>query len=337
MNKTYIIAEISANHCQDYEYAKLLVEIAKDVGADAVKLQTYSPDTMTIKCDRPEFKINGGTPWDNRNLYELYKSAYMPWEWQPSLKKLADDIGIELFSTAYDKYSVDFLESIGVSKYKIASFELTDLPFIKYVASKGKPIILSTVMAELDEITEVVNMIESCGNNKITLLKCVSAYPARVEDMHLLNIKGLMNTYNYPIGLSDHSLNMNIASVAVALGASVIEKHFTLSRQNKSCDNAFSLEPQEFKQMVYNIRLTEKALGNYDIKIRDDEVKSKVFRRSLFVVDDIKKGDIFNECNVRSIRPGFGLKPKYIDSVLGLKAKYDIERGTPLSWDMLDC
>lgn len=336
----YIVAEISANHNQNYELAEKLVRLAKEVGADAVKLQTYTPDTLTIKSDRDEFRIKGGL-WDGKTLYDLYAEAYMPWEWQPKLKKVADKIGIELFSTAYDKTAVNFLEQMGVKRHKIASFELVDLPLIKYVASKKKPLIMSTGMATLSEIREAVLTARDGGATEITLLKCVSAYPALPESMNLLTIPSMQMQFCYiqgvkvSVGLSDHSLGSVIPVVAVSLGARMVEKHFTLSRKDLSPDSCFSLEPCEFKGMVDNIRIAEKALGEGKIGIVEMEKSSLVFRRSLSVVADMKKGDTFTENNVRSIRPGYGLLPKHLAEVLGKEALRDIERGTPLQWDLL--
>lgn len=345
MNKVYIVAEISANHNQDYKQAEKLVRVAKEVGADAVKVQTYTPDTLTIDCDRPEFLIKGDTPWDGRTLYELYGEAFMPWEWQPKLKKVADEIGIELFSTAYDKTAVDFLEDMGVSRYKIASFELVDLPLIEYVASKGKPIIMSTGMASLVEIKEAVETARDAGVIDITLLKCTSAYPAKPEETNLLAIPiGLQYFvlqkpmgYKVSVGLSDHTMGITAPIVAVALGATMIEKHFTLSRNEPSLDSSFSLEPDEFRAMVEGVREAAKMLGERKIGATEQEASSKVFRRSLFVVEDIKKGEEFTEKNVRSIRPGYGLLPKHLSTVLGNKARINIERGTPLKWEFVGC
>ena len=347
-HRVFIVAEISANHNQDYEQAEKLVRTAKEVGADAVKLQTYTPDTLTIDCDRPEFIIKGGTPWDGKTLYKLYSEAYMPWEWQPKLKKVADEIGIELFSTPYDKTAVDFLEDMGVARYKIASFELVDLALIEYVASKGKPMIMSTGMASHHEIWIAVMTARDANATDITLLKCVSAYPASPEGMNLLGInplsyKFLNHRYKLSVGLSDHTKGIIAPIVATALGATMIEKHFTLSRSEPSPDSSFSLEPDEFRAMVEGVRLAEKMLGEKVIGATEQESSSKVFRRSLFVVEDIKKGEAFTENNVRSIRPGYGLPPIclyglpsfYVPKVLGKKARKDIERGTPLQWEML--
>jgi N-acetylneuraminate synthase len=331
----YIVAELSANHRQQFDEAVKLLKVAQESGADAVKLQTYTPDTMTIKCDAPEFLIGGGTPWDGKTLYDLYAEAYMPWEWQPKLKKLADDLGIDLFSTPYDKTAVDFLEEIGVPAYKVASFEIVDIPLIEYIASKNKPIIISTGMATLAEIGEAVQAARKAGATQIALLKCTSAYPAPPEEMNLCTIPDLAKKFRVPVGLSDHTMGIAVPVAAVALGACIVEKHFTLSRSIPSPDSAFSLEPQEFKAMVEAIRTTEKALGEVRYEVSEQEAKSRVFRRSLFVVKDMKEGEEFTEENVRSIRPGYGLAPKHLKEVLGRRATRDIQRGAPLSWELI--
>ena len=250
----YIVAELSANHRQKLDEAIELIRVAKEVGADAVKLQTYTPDTMTIQCDKPEFRIGGGTLWDGKTLYDLYGEAYMPWEWQPKLKKLADDLGIDLLSTPYDKAAVDFLEEMGVPAYKVASFEIVDIHLIEYIASKGKPIILSTGMATLEEIEEAMQAARKAGASQIALLKCTSVYPAPPEEMNLRTLPDLAKKFRVPVGLSDHTMGISVPVAAVALGACIVEKHFTLSRSIPSSDSAFSLEPQEFKAMVEAIR-----------------------------------------------------------------------------------
>jgi pseudaminic acid synthase len=330
---TFIVAELSANHSKDWNTAVKLIYAAKKAGADAVKLQTYTPDTLTIKCDSPDFQIKSGTLWDGRTLYDLYGEAYMNWKWHIGLKKIADDIGIELFSTPFDKTSVDFLESLDVKRYKVASFEIVDITLIKYIASKDKPIIMSTGMASKTEIKEAI---EACSSNtQITLLKCTSDYPAKPEEMNLRTIHYLMDSFMLPVGLSDHTLSIEVPVLAVALGATVIEKHFTLSRLIDTPDKAFSLEPAEFKQMVDKIRMTEKILGDYGINITEQEIKNKVFRRSLYVIEDVKGGEIITNKNVKSIRPGYGLSPKYLDEVIGTKAKVNIRKGTPLSWELI--
>ena len=332
---TYIVAELSTNHCQQFEEAMKLIQAAKEAGADAVKLQTYTPDTMTIQCDSAEFQISGGAPWDGRTLYDLYSEAYTPWEWQPKLKKIADDIGIDLFSTPFDKTAVDFLEEVGVPAYKVASFEIVDIPLIEYIASTGKPIIISTGMATLEEIGEAVQAARGAGASQIALLKCTSAYPALPEEMNLRTIPYLSEKLGLPVGLSDHTLGIAVPVAAVALGACIVEKHLTLSRSIASPDSAFSLEPHEFKAMVEAIRTAEKALGEVLNGVSEQEAKSRVFRRSLFVVKDIQEGEVFTDKNVRSIRPGYGLLPKHIRDVIGRRAAKDIKRGTPLKWDLI--
>jgi pseudaminic acid synthase len=331
----YAVAEISGNHNQDFDEAVRLLNAAKEAGADAVKLQTYTPDTLTIDSDKEYFRVGGGTLWDGRNLYDLYGEAYTPWDWQPKLKKVADDLGLDLFSTPFDPTSVDFLEKLGVPAYKIASFEVVDIPLVRRIAKTGKPIIMSTGMATIAEIEEAVDAIREAGNNQLALLKCTSAYPAPPEEMNLRTIPHLADAFNVPVGLSDHTLGIAVPVVAVGLGVCIVEKHFTLSRSVPGPDTAFSLEPQEFKAMVEAIRTAEKALGQVHYGVSEEEAKSRVFRRSLFVVKDIKAGEVFSEKNVRSIRPGHGLSPKYLKDVLGRQAATAITRGTPLSWSCL--
>jgi pseudaminic acid synthase len=330
----YIIAELSANHNQDFNQAVELIKAAKDVGADAVKIQTYTPDTITIDCDNEYFKIGEGTIWEGKNLYSLYKEAYTPWEWQLDLKKIANDLGMDLFSTPFDSSSVDFLESMNVPAYKVASFEIVDIPLIQKIARMGKPIILSTGMASFAEIHEAVNAIRNEGNMQIALLKCTSAYPALPEDMNLKIIPDMANVLCLPVGLSDHTLGITVPIAAVALGACIVEKHFTLSRSTPGPDSNFSLEPHEFKTMVDSIRETEMALGTVNYSVTAHEKASIVFRRSLFAVEDIAEGEILTDKNIRSIRPGYGLPPKYFHEILGKKAKGNICRGTPLHWDL---
>lgn len=331
----YIIAEMSANHAGDINRAIEIIHAASDSGADCIKIQTYTPDTMTIDSDKEYFKIKNGT-WKGENLYNLYQKAYTPWEWQRQLKDEAEKLGLDFLSTPFDKTSVDFLEGLGVEFYKIASFELNDIPLIKYIASKGKPIIMSTGMATLGEIQEAVKAVRAGGNNKLCLLKCSSAYPAVPKDMNLSTIKHMEETFGVPVGLSDHSLGSVGAVTAVAVGAKVIEKHFCISRKIENPDASFSMEPHEFKQMVADIRSAEKAMGEINYDISESEAVNRIFRRSIFAVSDIRKGDIFTENNIRVIRPGYGLAPKYYDDILGKKALRDIERGSPLSWNMVD-
>ncbi|RLE08392.1 pseudaminic acid synthase, partial [Candidatus Aerophobetes bacterium] len=299
---TYIVAELSANHCQSFGRAVELINKAKEVGADAVKLQTYTPDTVTINVDADLFRHGEGTLWAGRTLYDLYSEACMPWEWQPKLKKIADEIGIDLFSTAYDPTAVDFLEEMGVPVHKVASFEIVDIPLIERMARTGKPLIISTGMATLSEIEEAVQTAQRAGATQIALLKCTSAYPAPPEEMNLRTIPHLAEAFGVPVGLSDHTLGIAVPVAAVALGACIVEKHFTLSRDVPGPDSAFSLEPHEFKAMVEAIRTAEKALGEVRYEVEEQEAKSRVFRRSLFVVKDMKAGEVFTEENVRSIR-----------------------------------
>jgi len=332
----YAVAEMSANHNQDFDQAVKILHAAKEAGADAVKLQTYTPDTITIDCDNEYFQIKQGTLWDGKTLYQLYKEAYMPWEWQPKLKEIADEIGIDLFSTAFDPTAVDFLEEMGVPVHKVASFEIVDIPLIEKMASTGKPLIISTGMATLSEIEEAVQAARKAGATEIALLKCTSAYPAPPEEMNLRTIPHLAEAFGVPVGLSDHTLGIAVPVAAVALGARIVEKHFTLSRDIPGPDSAFSLEPHEFKEMVEAIRTVEKALGEVSYEVTEHESASRLFRRSLFVVKDMKTGEVFTEENVRSIRPGYGLHTRYIDMVMGRRAARDISRGTPLTWDFID-
>ena len=333
-HNTYIIAEMSANHSQDFDLAVKIIEAAKQAGADAVKLQTYTPDTLTIDCNSQYFRIES-TPWEGRTLYDLYAEAYTPWEWQPRLKKFADKLGIDLFSSPFDTTAVDFLEKMDVSAYKIASFEITDLPLIRTIAETGKPVILSTGMANLAEIDEAVSAIRSTGNHQLALLKCTSAYPAPPEDMNLRTIEHLNRAYNVPVGLSDHSLNIAVPVAAVSLGACIIEKHLMLKRSADGPDSAFSLEPSEFKEMVTAVRTAEKAIGKFCYEVSEKEKGNRLFRRSLFAVEDIKAGQVFTQQNIRSIRPGYGLHPRYLSVVLGEKAAKNIHRGTPLDWKLV--
>jgi len=334
-NPTYVIAEMSANHGQSFDQAVAIVRAAKDAGADAVKLQTYTPDTMTIACSRPEFQIKG-TLWNGRNLHDLYREAYTPWEWQPRLRSVAHELGIELFSSPFDASSVDFLESMSVPAYKLASFELVDIPLIRRMAQTGKPLIMSTGMATLEEIKEAVQTARDAGAIQIALLKCTSAYPAPIEEMNLRTIPELARHFDLPVGLSDHSMGSAVPIVAVALGACIVEKHITLSRANPGPDSAFSLEPDEFKATVNAIRLAEKALGGIHFGFSSHEQSSRAFRRSLFIVEDMKCGDIFTQNNVRAIRPGDGLHTRYLPEILGSRASCDIERGTPLKWELVE-
>jgi len=331
---TYIIAEMSANHSQDFDTAVRIVRAAKEAGADAVKIQTYTPDTLTLDCDKDWFWIRQ-TIWKGIRLYDLYKEAYMPWEWQPKLKQIADGIGIDLFSSPFDPSAVDFLEKMNVPAYKVASFELVDLPLLRRVAATGKPVIVSTGMATFEEIEEGILTLREAGADAIALLKCTSAYPAPLEEANLRTIPHLADTFSLPVGLSDHTLGSEAALAAVALGARMIEKHFTLSRSSPGPDSSFSMEPQEFREMVHSIRTVEKALGEVSYEIRGKELESRLFRRSLFVVKDMKSGDVFTVDNVQSIRPSHGLHTRHLKEILGRRASRDIERGTPLMWDLI--
>jgi len=335
-NKVFIIAEMSANHCGDKELAKKIIAEAKACGADAVKIQTYTADTMTIDCKSDIFKVSSGTLWDGKYLYDLYKEAYTPWEWQAELKAYADSVGIEFFSTPFDFSAVDFLEDIGVEKYKIASFEAIDYPLVKYAASKGKPMIISVGISSEEEIRACIDACKSVGNNDITILKCTSAYPAKIEDMNLMTIKDMVEKFtsqDVKIGLSDHSMSIEPAIIAVSLGATVIEKHFTPDRKLGGADAEFSLEPQEFRSMVEAVRNTEKALGRVSYSVNE---KNRAFARSLFVVKDIKEGEKFSAENIRSIRPGCGLHPKYYDIIVGSAAKRGYFLGEPLKLENLE-
>lgn len=330
----YIIAEMSANHAGSIENAKNIICKVKECGADCIKIQTYTPNTITIDCDNEYFNITNGI-WKGENLYSLYGKAYTPWEWQAELKAKAESIGLDFFSTPFDHTSVDFLESINVKFYKIASFELVDIPLIEYIASKGKPIIMSTGMGSFEEIEEAVNAVRSQGNEALALLKCSSAYPALSDDMNLRTMEHMRDAFNVPVGLSDHSMGSIGAVVAVAMGACIVEKHFCLSRDIENPDASFSMEPDEFKTMVDDIRMAERAIGIVSYNVSEKEEVSKVFRRSIFAVKDIKKGETFTNDNIRIIRPGFGLKPKYFKEVINKYAAQDIKRGTPIQFELV--
>lgn len=331
----YAVAEISANHNHDFDQAVRLIRAAKESGADAVKLQTYTPDTITIESSSPHFRIGGGTLWDGRTLYDLYAQAHTPWEWQPKLKKVADDLGLDLFSSPFDSTAVDFLETMGVPAYKLASCEVVDLPLIRRISRTGKPLIISTGMATIEEIEEALKAAREAGTEQIALLKCTSAYPALPDEMNLRTIPELARRFEVPVGLSDHTMEIAVPIAAVALGASIIEKHLTLSRSPTGPDSSFSLGPDEFKAMVNAVRVAEKALGEIHFGPTESERSSRSFRRSLFVVRDVSLGDAFTEENVRSIRPGHGLHTRHLLQIVGKRAARNIERGTPLSWDLV--
>jgi pseudaminic acid synthase len=334
-SRIYIVAELSGNHNQEFGRAVRIIEAATEAGADAVKLQTYTADTITLRSDKEYFRISGGTAWDGRTLHELYREAYTPWEWQPKLKRIADELGMHLFSSAFDESAVDFLEQMNVPAHKLASFELVDLGLIQKMARTGKPLIMSTGMASEEEIHEAVEAARAAGARQIALLKCTSAYPAPPEETNLLAIPELARRFDCPAGLSDHTLGIAVPVAAVALGACIIEKHLCLSRADGGPDSAFSLEPQEFKAMVDAVRTAEKALGSPQFSPGKREASSLKFRRSLFVVEDVRRGEVFTQQNVRSIRPADGLHPRHLSEVLGSRATCDIERGTPLSWELV--
>jgi N-acetylneuraminate synthase len=331
----YIVAELSANHNQNFEQAVRLIQAAKTSGADAVKLQTYTADTITIRSDSDLFRIRGGTVWDGRTLHELYTEAHTPWDWQPKLKQVANELGMDLFSSPFDVTAVDFLESMRVPAYKLASCELVDIPLLQKISRTGKPLILSTGMAILQEIEEAVRTARWAGATQIALLRCTSAYPALPSEMNLRMIPELARRFAVPVGLSDHTLDIAVPVTAVALDACIIEKHLTLSRSHRGPDSAFSLEPLEFKAMVDAVRVAEKSLGEIRFGPTGSEKSSSAFRRSLFVVQDITRGQTFTEENVRSIRPGHGLHTRYLPEILGRRASRNIERGTPLSWGLV--
>lgn len=333
---TFIIAELSANHMNDFDIAVKTIESMAEAGADAVKFQTYTPDTITIDCDNEYFQIKQGTIWDGQVLYDLYEDAYMPWEWQPKLKKIAEDLGLIAFSSPFDKTSVDFLEEMDVPAYKIASYEITDIPLIEYVASKGKPIIISTGIASLDDIELAIQTCLDAGNNQIAILKCTSSYPSPFDEINLNTIPKLEEKFNVIVGLSDHTMGCEVSVAGVALGAKIIEKHFVLDRTMDTPDSEFSMEPQEFKQMVDSIRNVEKALGNDTFELTEKMIINQDFSRSLFAVKDMKEGDIITENNVRSIRPGFGLHPKYLKMILGKKVKINLKKGNPIKLEYIN-
>ncbi len=331
----YLIAEMSANHAGSLARAKEIIHAAKESGADCIKIQTYTPDTLTIDCHNRYFQVGNGT-WEGENLYGLYGKAYTPWEWQGALKEEAEKAGIDFLSTPFDTTSVDFLEELGLQFYKIASFEMVDLPLIEYVASRGKPVIMSTGMGTLEEIREAVETVYRTGNRKLALLKCSSAYPADPAAMNLATIQDMKRRFGIPIGLSDHSLGSLSAITAIALGAKIIEKHFCISREIDNPDASFSMTPEEYRAMADDIRAMEQAVGEPFYGISKEEESSRVFRRSVFAVRDIPEGEALTEENIRIIRPGYGIKPKYYRDILGMKTSRSLERGTPVSFDMLE-
>lgn len=333
--KVFIIAELSANHNGSLDTALRTIDAMKDAGADAIKLQTYTPDTITLDCDSEMFTISQGTLWDKRKFHDLYAEAMTPWEWHPILFDHAKNLGMEAFSSPFDVSAVDFLSTLNVPAYKIASFEITDIPLIEYTAAKGKPMIISTGIATLSDIEEALEACRRVGNSNITLLKCTSAYPAALEEMNLVTISDMKNRFGGCVGLSDHTMSLSAPIAAVALGARVIEKHFILDRGMGGADSAFSLEPHEFKMMVDAVRDTEKLLGKVTYELSDKSLKSREFSRSLFVAEDVKAGDLITISNVRSVRPGFGMAPKYLPDILGQKFIMDCPKGTPLSYKLI--
>ena len=335
-NPVFIIAELSANHLQNFDLAVDTIKTIKESGADAVKIQTYTPDTITIDSDNEYFQIHQGTLWDGKTLYQLYKEAYSPWEWQPKLKEIAEELGLVFFSSPFDRTAVDFLEEMNVPAYKVASFEITDIPLVEYIASKGKPVIISTGIARLADIEEAVNACKRMGNKQIALLKCTSAYPAPLEEINLRTIPNLADTFNTIVGLSDHTLGISVPIASVALGTKIVEKHFILDRNLGGPDATFSMEPDEFRSMVEAVREVEKALGTINYDLTEKTKKSREFSRSLFVVEDIKAGELLTEKNIRSIRPGVGLHPRYFSQIIGMKARNDINKGTPLDWSLIE-
>lgn len=335
-NKVYIVAELSANHNGDLAVAIETIRAAKRAGADAIKLQTYTADTMTIDVQNEHFLIDHGTAWDDMYLYDLYKQAYTPWEWHEQLFAVAKEEGLDCFSSPFDKTAVDFLEQFDPPCYKIASFEIQDIPLIKYCASKGRPIIMSTGVAEKEDIELAIETCRKAGNNDITILKCTSAYPAKLEDAMLLTIPALKKEFDVEVGFSDHTLGIEAPVVATALGATLIEKHFILDKKIGGPDAHFSLDEKEFKEMVDAVRKAEKMRGEVSFDLKKNVKKNRKFARSLFVVEDVKEGDVITSENIRSIRPGNGLHPKYYEELLGKKFTKNINIGTPLSLDMVD-
>lgn len=332
-SRTFIIAEVSANHGHDITVVKETIKAAKEIGADAIKIQTYTPDTITIDCDNEYFQIKKDTLWDGKTLYNLYKEAYMPWEWHKEIFEYAKEIDIICFSTPFDMSAVDLLEEYDVPAYKIASFEITDIPLIEYAASKGKPMIISTGIAKIEEIQEAVDACKKVGNEQIILLKCTSAYPAPLEEMNLKTIPNIAETFDVISGLSDHSLGSVVSVGAVSLGAKVIEKHFILDKRIGGPDAAFSLDINEFRSLIQDIRAVEKALGRVNYTLSEKALRNREFSRSLFIIKDVKKGELITKENVKSIRPGYGLSPKYYFDVIDGVFNEDYEKGTPLCWE----
>jgi len=330
--KVFIIAELSANHGHDINIVKKSMKAAKESGADAIKIQTYTADTLTIDSNKEYFQLDSGTIWDGRTLYDLYSEGTLPWEWHEELMKYAVELDLIFFSTPFDNSAVDFLEDLNVPVYKIASFEAMDIPLVEYTASKGKPMIISTGVSTLSDIEEAVAACKRVGNENIVLLKTTSSYPAKVEDANLNTIPNLKETFDVEVGLSDHTMGITVPVLSVALGARVIEKHFILDKTIGGPDASFSLTPTEFSEMVQSVREAEKALGKVDYSMSEGKKNNRLISRSLFIVEDVRTGETLTEKNVRSIRPGHGLEPRYYNDVIGKKATQDLERGTPLAW-----
>jgi len=330
--KVFIIAELSANHGHDINIVKKSMKAAKESGADAIKIQTYTADTLTIDSNKEYFQLDSGTIWDGRTLYDLYSEGTLPWEWHEELMKYAVELDLIFFSTPFDNSAVDFLEDLNVPVYKIASFEAMDIPLVEYTASKGKPMIISTGVSTLSDIEEAVAACKRVGNENIVLLKTTSSYPAKVEDANLNTIPNLKETFDVEVGLSDHTMGITVPVLSVALGARVIEKHFILDKSIGGPDASFSLTPTEFSEMVQSVREAEKALGKVDYSMSEGKKNNRLISRSLFIVEDVQTGETLTEKNVRSIRPGHGLEPRYYNDVIGKKATQDLERGTPLAW-----
>ena len=334
-NKTFIIAELSANHNGSLELAKKTVRAAKRAGADAIKLQTYKAETITLDVRSSQFKINHGTEWDGRYLYDLYKEAHLPWEWHQELFKTAAEEELVCFSSPFDPTAVDLLEKLNVPAYKIASYEITDIPLIELVASKGKPVIISTGIAVEDDIRLAIEACKKQDNNQIIILKCTSAYPTPPDQANLITISEIANRFNVIAGFSDHTLGIVAPVLSVAYGARVIEKHFILDKKNGGVDSHFSLDEREFKEMVVAVRNAEKMIGEVSFKITDKIKSQRDFSRSLYIVKNIKKGELITEANVRSVRPGFGLHPKYYREILGKKVNKDLKKGTAMSFEYI--
>lgn len=332
----FIIAEMSANHLMDFDRAAAIMKAAKEAGADAIKIQTYTPDTITLDCDDPCFQITQGTLWDGTTLHKLYQTAYTPWDWQPRLQKIAGDLGLLFFSSPFDLGSVDFLEEMDVPVYKVASFEINDIPFIKKIARTGKPIIMSTGIAYLADIELALQTCREAGNDQVILLKCTSAYPAPYEEINLKTISSMKEVFDCLVGLSDHTMGCAVAGAGVALGARVVEKHLTLRRSDGGPDAAFSMEPEEFKNMVEQIRTIEKAVGSVTYDLTQKQKNSREHSRSLFVAKDMKAGEVFTPDNLKSVRPSCGLHTKYYEELLGKRIASDAKLGTPMSWELVD-